>query len=345
MMSQHSGAAVPSLLGLFTCRLAEQETTTPRCAMRFPTYHSLKDYLWSEYKPLREEVREAGEGRVPGTNWARRHAPRFNRALQAIEKHVRPGTTLLDIGAYPGSFPRLARECFGDSLRIFACGMPGTQEFQNALAREGIEFRPCNLDPQVTTSVELPQGASIAEVSKGLPFESKSIDFITCMEVVEHLFSLKTILTECSRVLKPGGILYLTTNNIMDRVALLRLFRSGDTNLDNQLDVTTIWSDEGSPRRGHVRFYSVKQLIQVGALAGLQTWRTDYFQQYEDPDVYHWNDRGLLGALRKWLRGRGASPPLGLRTLAQCVVYLGPRSLSRRFRTHLEIKFRKPERE
>ena len=105
---------------------------------------------------------------------------------------------------------------------------------------------------------------SIEDVPRGLPYASGSIDIITCMEVVEHLFSLRTLITECYRVLSPGGILYITTNNVMDRVGLLRIFRTQDTNLDYQIDQTTIWSQESNSWRGHVPF-SAKLLAE---------WRT-----------------------------------------------------------------------
>lgn len=310
-------------------------------AMRFRDYQAFKAFLEHEYAPLPEEVTSASEGYAPGANWAKRHAPRFFRALRAIEPEMGPGSRLLDIGTYPGSFPRLARACYGAGVQISACGMPGTHEFLGGLARDGIQFRACNLDPEVTSRVELPQGLSIDDLPRGLPFESNSIDVITCMEVVEHLFSLKTLLTECQRVLRPGGLLYITTNNIMDRVGLLRIFRSSDTNLDDQLEQTTIWSDDSSPWRGHVRFYSVKQLGRIGEQAGLAVWRSGHFQHFEDPDTLVWRDRGLLGQLRKWLRGRGDAPPVRLRIWLQSLIHLGPRSLSSRFNSHLELILRK----
>lgn len=309
--------------------------------MRFRDYQAFKAFLEHEYAPLPEEVTRPAEGFAPGATWARRHAPRFFRALRAIAPEVQPGALLLDIGTYPGSFPRLVRACYGKTVQIAACGLPGTHEFLGGLARDDVDFRPCNLDPEVTSRAELPQGLSLSDLPRGLPFAANSIDVITCMEVVEHLFSLRTLLMECQRVLRPGGALYVTTNNVMDRVGLLRIFRSSDTNLDDRLEQTTIWSDDSSPWRGHVRFYSIKQLARVAAVAGLTVGRSGYFQHYEDPDTFIWHDRGVLGTLRRRLRGRGDAPPVNLRVWFDSLIHLGPRSLARRFDSHLEILFRK----
>src|SRR5262249_24998065 len=152
--------------------------------------------------------------------------------------YVRPGATLLDIGTYPGTFPRLFRACYGPTVRLLACGIPGTYEFEQSLARDGIEFSACNLDPEAATKADLPQDMSVDDLPQTLPYPSGSIDIITCTEMVEHLFSLKTLMMECARVLAPGGILYVTTNNVMHRKGLLRILVSHDTNLDSEIEQT-----------------------------------------------------------------------------------------------------------
>ena len=46
-----------------------------------------------------------------------------------------------------------------------------------------------------------------------LPFENDSIDIIVSLAVIEHIFNPDNFLTEILRVMKPGGILYITTPN------------------------------------------------------------------------------------------------------------------------------------
>lgn len=303
--------------------------------MRFPDYRSLKTFLWEEYRANPEELPIDPRGYAPGTNWARRCAPRFHRALKSVAEYAGEGSVLLDIGGYPGSFVRLARACFGDTLRVLSCGMPLTDHLVGALRNDAIEFRPCNLDPDVVSPLDLPVG---------LPFESESVDVITCMEVVEHLYSLRTLITESVRVLRPGGVLYITTDNVLNLDGLIRIFRSGETNLDHQLDQTTIWSDHRDQWRGHVRFYSTHQLVEAGRKGGLSVDRTRTFEHYEDPDVIDWDDHGLRGKVRRWLRGHGERSPFRIRRSLLGLRYLGLKSLSACYNNHIEVVLRKPDR-
>ena len=44
-------------------------------------------------------------------------------------------------------------------------------------------------------------------------FPDSSFDAITLIEIVEHLRDAKALLAECARILKPGGIVLVTTPN------------------------------------------------------------------------------------------------------------------------------------
>jgi ubiquinone/menaquinone biosynthesis C-methylase UbiE len=46
-----------------------------------------------------------------------------------------------------------------------------------------------------------------------LPFPDKTVDFLYCSEVLEHIFDPEKFCGEMSRVMKPGGLLLLTTPN------------------------------------------------------------------------------------------------------------------------------------
>jgi 2-polyprenyl-6-hydroxyphenyl methylase/3-demethylubiquinone-9 3-methyltransferase len=51
----------------------------------------------------------------------------------------------------------------------------------------------------------------IGSLEEPLPFEDASFDAIWCTEVLEHLFDVHRALVELNRVLKPEGLLLLTT--------------------------------------------------------------------------------------------------------------------------------------
>jgi len=313
--------------------MTTQFATVSRSAARnrFDSYQMFKRFVWEGYEPLRQEITPAAEGFRPSTNWARRSAPRYYRALQTVAEHIRPGSRMLDVGAYPGSFARLAQETFGTDVSISGCGMPVSDDFPEALQQFGIDFHSCNLDPDLVSPVPVPVG---------LPYKSESIDVLTGMEVIEHLYSLRTFYSEAHRVLKPGGVLYVTTNNILDRVGLLRLFRSDETNLDNDIDQTSIWSDSTNQWRGHVRFYSAKQLSAVGARVGLTTLRAGHFDHYEDPDVYvEPNESALRAMTHRWLRGDGSLTPWRPKLWLACLLRLGVRSFRNVHRTHIELLY------
>jgi 2-polyprenyl-6-hydroxyphenyl methylase/3-demethylubiquinone-9 3-methyltransferase len=50
-----------------------------------------------------------------------------------------------------------------------------------------------------------------AAIEAGLPFQDASFAAIWCSEVLEHLFDIHRALAELNRVLRPGGLLVLTT--------------------------------------------------------------------------------------------------------------------------------------
>lgn len=44
-------------------------------------------------------------------------------------------------------------------------------------------------------------------------FDTKSFDVVTCMEMLEHVQNPELVLEHCKRLLKPGGLLFLSTIN------------------------------------------------------------------------------------------------------------------------------------
>ena len=66
---------------------------------------------------------------------------------------------------------------------------------QRSVAYTGLDIKDCDLD------------------NEDLPFEDNSFDMIISLAVIEHLANPIRVVTNCHRVLSPGGILYVITPN------------------------------------------------------------------------------------------------------------------------------------
>lgn len=78
----------------------------------------------------------------------------------------------------------------------------------------GFEVVAADNNPGLFKAEEVP--FERVDVSKPFPFEDGSFDFVTSVEVIEHLEDQYTFIRECCRVLAPGGTLVLTTPNVMN---------------------------------------------------------------------------------------------------------------------------------
>lgn len=65
------------------------------------------------------------------------------------------------------------------------------------------------------------------DLTRPLPFESASADAVIMTEVIEHLPEHATVIREAARVLRPGGILILSTPNIHRLHSRIRFLLTG----------------------------------------------------------------------------------------------------------------------
>lgn len=101
---------------------------------------------------------------------------------------IKAGGSLLDIGSSDGqTLGHLAQ--LRPDLRFFATDIAGKPEKYPA----GCQFHRGDAQTQK------------------LPWPDASMDAITCMHMVEHLQDLRFLVSEISRLLKPGGRIYFET--------------------------------------------------------------------------------------------------------------------------------------
>jgi 2-polyprenyl-3-methyl-5-hydroxy-6-metoxy-1,4-benzoquinol methylase len=92
-----------------------------------------------------------------------------------------------------------------------------------------------------------------ANLAHTFPYARNSFEAITAMEILEHIVDTTYFLSECRRVLKPGGHLYLSTPNLASVSNRIRLvFGKYPSWMDYRLENTV----------GHVRNYTLPILKQ-----------------------------------------------------------------------------------
>ncbi len=134
----------------------------------------------------------------------RLHRERYVALLRALP--LPPGSRVLEIGCNPGQFTEILVQA---GFRV--AGVDLRPEDRSALwQRLDVEVRRANLEEEA------------------LPYDGSSFDGVVFSEVMEHLgASPLPVLEETRRVLRPGGILVLSTPNALslrERVLLgLRL--------------------------------------------------------------------------------------------------------------------------
>ena len=231
---------------------------------RFISYKEFKQRVHAGY--VYSGIDELSRDPLHGY-WLEREMYRWWRLCRSISAAYDPARfVILDVGAFPFTALKVAK-LFFPAARLSGVGLWDENVSHllrnDAVLSEGV-FHLCNLDPWI-------KGAeNLDAISKVMGADDDSIDFVICTEVVEHLYNPAHVLKEIARVLRPGGRLYLTTNNVAYWFYALRLLK-GETNLDNDLGQITVDFEREYPHdwRGHVRFYSLNQLKEMLVQAGL----------------------------------------------------------------------------
>lgn len=134
--------------------------------------------------------------------------------LELVNKYVEKNSEILDLGAGEGEFTRKMLE---DDYR--------------AIAVDGLDIFWRNPDiPLLLADLDK---EFAAELSK----DGKRYDAIVAIEIIEHLENPYSFLRECAKLLKPDGLLFVTTPNVESMASRLiylytgrlRAFGEGET--------------------------------------------------------------------------------------------------------------------
>lgn len=121
------------------------------------------------------------------------HDPRLELILSFLRQSDTP-IKLLDIGCYDGYIGSLLKKKLGTFCEIY--GIDVAKNSVRLARKKGIHAKVCN----VTGRIE---------------FKSNTFDYIFAGEIIEHLQDTDFFMREIKRVLKPEGILILTTPNFL----------------------------------------------------------------------------------------------------------------------------------
>jgi SAM-dependent methyltransferase len=226
------------------------------------------------------------------------HAKRYYFAASRLAAFLPASGRLLDLGGFPGSMVRLFKEIYFKDLGLeyAIAGLPCAQAEPEAakllrahphlqidrrlqgsvaevLKRLGIHFLQCELDPFLSHPAPLPTCIPAAEAS---------FDAVTCLEVLEHLYTPMHTVREAFRVLKPGGIALFMTDNITNWRGLARMLLNRSP-LGTDLSATILLRETLDDWRGHVRFYSAQELLTLFVQAGFVVKARGWL------DIYHCN--------------------------------------------------------
>jgi 2-polyprenyl-3-methyl-5-hydroxy-6-metoxy-1,4-benzoquinol methylase len=110
----------------------------------------------------------------------------------------------------------------------------GDGEVSVELAKLGFEVSAVDMVDELIPEARAALGNRfrIADMTRPLPWPDASFDAILCIEGVEHLEDAFAFLREIWRLLKRGGILVVSTPNIISLRSRMRFFGSGFYNCD-----------------------------------------------------------------------------------------------------------------
>jgi len=168
---------------------------------------------------------------------------RFERALKILNSPS--NKTIFEIGPYPGT----GIFYFGETNQIVGFGN-SDERFEQQVNNSGHKL--IELDLESSFALE----------------NFDQTDIVLLMEVLEHIRQPYKFIENVSRLLKPGGHLYLTTNNQFYIGYILKLLL--------QKNIFDPISTEGSFYPGHCRYYDIKELKKIFQDLGLIVVEANY---------------------------------------------------------------------
>jgi glycosyltransferase involved in cell wall biosynthesis/SAM-dependent methyltransferase len=209
------------------------------------------------------------------------HITRLARTL-AITPRGTEADRVLEMGAYLQMTPSLRTQLGYGEVRGCYYGPAGTQDHRTVAACDGREFT-CTID--------------LFDAEKDpFPYEDGYFATVLCCELIEHLFwDPMHLMSEVSRILRPGGHLVLTTPNIVSLRAIAGLLQGYQPGLFPSY----IRPREGQVDARHNREYTPREISDLLENAGFEVTLLETGEFLDEPHpefgwVRHMLERYIL---------------------------------------------------
>lgn len=200
--------------------------------------------------------RELARLGLPDAGYFHAHRARYEHDLQVVARHP-AHQHILELGAFP--FHVTAALALA-GRRVTAVDLD-PERGRRLIERLGLDVRRCDIERQ------------------RLPFDDAAFDLVLLCETLEHLrVDPQFALSEVNRVLRPGGLVLLTTPNLYSAQNMLR-FVLGRGFGDAVAEFSKLRS---LGHMGHVREYTQREVRRFAMEAGFSI-RVHRFHDYARP--------------------------------------------------------------
>ena len=171
-------------------------------------------------------------------SYLRNHKARFALDVELTNRYVPKGSRILEVGSVPPFLTAALREDF----QIIGVDIdPG--RFGGTIRDFGLDVRACNIE------------------TDRLPFDDQYFDCVIFNEIFEHLrLNPITTMREIRRVLKPGGLLTLSTPNLRSGRGIFNLLFRGRGQAIDAEPFKEYSKLEQLGHMGHVREYTPREV-------------------------------------------------------------------------------------